>query len=40
MTTWKIRDFHAQDMEGILHLWEALRQNDIEPVYDLSLIHI
>lgn len=36
MTTWKIRDFHAQDMEGILHLWEALRQNDIEPVYDLS----
>jgi transitional endoplasmic reticulum ATPase len=36
MTTWKIRDFHPQDVEGILALWQSLRANGVEPVYDLS----
>jgi hypothetical protein len=21
MTTWRIRDFHSADLDGILHLW-------------------
>ncbi len=36
MTTWKIRDFHPQDVEGILALWQSLKANGVEPVYDLS----
>lgn len=36
MTTWKIRDFHSQDVEGILALWQSLKANGVEPVYDLS----
>ncbi|WP_026555665.1 ATP-binding protein [Arthrobacter sp. 35W] len=36
MSTWKIRDFHPSDLEGLLHLWEALKANNVEPVYDLS----
>lgn len=36
MTTWTIRDFHPHDVEGILQLWQALRQEDVDPVYDLS----
>jgi transitional endoplasmic reticulum ATPase len=33
---WRIRDFHSADLEGILHLWEALKATNIEPVYALS----
>jgi transitional endoplasmic reticulum ATPase len=36
MTTWKIRDFHASDVEGILHLWESLKASGVESVYDLA----
>ncbi|ALV46219.1 AAA family ATPase [Arthrobacter alpinus] len=36
MTAWTIRDFHPQDVEGILHLWQSLRESAVEPVYDLS----
>ncbi|MBP2413471.1 AAA+ superfamily predicted ATPase/GNAT superfamily N-acetyltransferase [Arthrobacter stackebrandtii] len=36
MTAWTIRDFHSQDVEGILALWQALRENGVEPVYDLA----
>lgn len=36
MSPWTIRDFHPQDIEGILALWQALRDNGVEPVYDLS----
>lgn len=36
MSTWKIRDFHASDVEGILHLWESLKASDVESVYDLA----
>ncbi|POH56994.1 ATP-binding protein [Arthrobacter glacialis] len=36
MTAWTIRDFHSQDVEGILQLWQSLRENGVDPVYDLS----
>ncbi|WP_125613285.1 ATP-binding protein [Specibacter cremeus] len=36
MTPWKIRDFHSQDVEGILALWLSLRAAGLDPVYDLS----
>ena len=32
----RIRDFHADDLDGILHLWEQLRGAQVEPVYALS----
>lgn len=36
MTGWRLREFHNDDLDGILHLWEAQRQSSHEPVYDLS----
>ena len=36
MTAWTVRDFHPQDVEGILALWQSLRNDEVEPVYDLS----
>lgn len=36
MTTWRIRDFHPSDLDGILHLWTAMTDSGIEPVYSLS----
>jgi transitional endoplasmic reticulum ATPase len=36
MTTPHIRDFHPDDLDGILHLWEQARLSDGEPVYALS----
>ena len=36
MTSWRIRDFHSADLGGILHLWEALKASNVEPVYALS----
>lgn len=36
MGTWTVRDFHSQDVEGILALWQSLRDAGVEPVYDLS----
>lgn len=36
MSPWTIRDFHSQDVEGILQLWQTLRDNGVQPVYDLS----
>ncbi|MFC6356096.1 ATP-binding protein [Luethyella okanaganae] len=36
MTGWRLREFHADDLDGILHLWEALRAAKAEPVYALS----
>lgn len=32
----RIRDFHTEDIDGILHLWEQVRQMSVEPVYALS----
>ena len=36
MTSWRIRDFHADDLDGILDLWEEIRASKAEPVYGLS----
>ncbi|MBM7470837.1 ATP-binding protein [Subtercola frigoramans] len=36
MVSYRIRDFHPDDVDGILHLWEELRASQVEPVYALS----
>ena len=36
MAQWRIRDFHPDDVDGILHLWEEMRSSDVDPVYGLS----
>ncbi|MGD8167289.1 ATP-binding protein [Herbiconiux sp. P16] len=36
MTTPHIRDFHPDDLDGILHLWEQAKADGAEPVYALS----
>lgn len=36
MSGWRIRDFHSDDLDGILHLWEEITASKIEPVYGLS----
>ena len=36
MTAWRLREFHADDIDGILHLWETLKASNVEPVYALS----
>ena len=36
MSGWRVRDFHPSDIDGILHLWEAMRATHAEPVYALS----
>ncbi|RJT80001.1 GNAT family N-acetyltransferase [Arthrobacter cheniae] len=36
MTQPRIRDFHPEDLDGILHLWEEMRTTQVEPVYGLS----
>lgn len=32
----RVRDFHPDDVDGILHLWEELRETRADPVYGLS----
>ena len=36
MTGWRLRDFHSDDLDGILRLWEEIKASDLEPVYGLS----
>ncbi|GAA4672464.1 ATP-binding protein [Frondihabitans cladoniiphilus] len=36
MAPFRIRDFHPDDIDGILHLWEQMRATGVEPVYGLS----
>lgn len=36
MAAWRVRDFQSSDLDGILHLWEVVRQSGAEPVYALS----
>ena len=36
MANFRIRDFHADDTDSILHLWEEMRALQAEPVYALS----
>lgn len=36
MAGWRIRDYHADDVDGILRLWEQVIGEGVEPVYSLS----
>jgi len=36
MTGWRLRDFHPDDLDGILALWEEIKASGTEPVYGLS----
>ncbi|WP_341994464.1 GNAT family N-acetyltransferase [Microbacterium sp. LWH7-1.2] len=36
MAGWRIRDYHADDVDGILRLWEQVTAEGVEPVYSLS----
>lgn len=36
MAGWRIRDYHADDVDGILRLWEQVTAEGSEPVYSLS----
>ena len=36
MTGWRIRDYHADDVDGILRLWEQVLAANAEPVYGLA----
>lgn len=36
MVGWRIRDYHAEDIDGILALWEHVTAEGAEPVYGLS----
>ena len=36
MANFRIRDFHADDTDGVLRLWEEMRDLQFEPVYALS----
>ncbi len=36
MSTWRIRDAHAEDLEGVVRLWEQSRTAGVEPVYALA----
>lgn len=36
LTGWRIRDYQAGDVDGILRLWEQVLTADAEPVYGLS----
>jgi SpoVK/Ycf46/Vps4 family AAA+-type ATPase len=36
VSVWRIRDFHSDDLDGILHLWEEITALKIDPVYGLS----
>lgn len=35
-TTFRIRDFHAEDLDSILQLWGGMREAGTEPVYGLG----
>lgn len=36
MAGWRIRDYHADDVDGILRLWEQVTVEGSEPVYSRS----
>ncbi|WP_104163686.1 ATP-binding protein [Cryobacterium sp. N22] len=36
MNEWRIRDFHTDDLDGILRLWEEITASSTDPVYALS----
>jgi transitional endoplasmic reticulum ATPase len=36
MPGWRLREFHDDDLDGILHLWATVNADGVEPVYGLS----
>lgn len=36
MTGWRLREFHSDDLDGILHLWEEMKSSSVEPVFGLG----
>lgn len=36
MPGWRLRDFHDDDLDGILHLWGTVDRAGLEPVYGLA----
>ena len=36
MTVWHLRDYHPEDVDGILHLWNVVTGKAVQPVYSLS----
>ena len=36
MSGWRLREFHSDDLDGILRLWEQTHRDGSEPVYALS----
>mgnify|MGYP001793770708 CR=1 FL=1 len=36
MPGWRLREFHPDDLDGILRLWEQTHRDGSEPVYALS----
>ncbi|WP_024287772.1 ATP-binding protein [Cellulomonas sp. KRMCY2] len=36
MPGWRLREFHADDLDGILRLWEVATRDNAEPVYGLA----
>ena len=36
MTGWRVRDYHPDDVDGILRLWEQTLASNAEPVYGIS----
>ena len=38
MAQLRIRDFHPDDIDDILHLWEEMRSTQAEPVYGFKVL--
>lgn len=38
MTTWRVRDFHDDDLDQVVRVWEESRKTGIDPVYGLAEI--
>ncbi|QHC54261.1 acetyltransferase (GNAT) family protein [Rathayibacter tanaceti] len=36
MTSWRIRDHHSDDVDGVLRLWEQVNASEAPPVYSLA----
>lgn len=36
MSSWRLRDYHPEDVDGVLRLWEEVKATTAEPVYGLS----
>ncbi|MGH9296735.1 MAG: hypothetical protein ACRDZP_02010 [Acidimicrobiales bacterium] len=36
MPIWRVRDFHEDDLDAAIRLWEDAEAGDLEPVFSLS----